>query len=169
MSGSKKPIIDVPESTLPALIEPNEFLPCRDGRELLAIDILVEVAGNVDIACERACDLPKADFLFHLARTEPKHLAEGLKAIQLLQVFSLATKVGQAISDQIGEIKPGQLVALYPKLVELIPVLSESKLSVHATQNNTYNIGTGDQTPPEIPDDIREAMSRLGLALPGVA
>lgn len=162
MPGSKKPILDA-GSLLPAPIDQDELLPCLDGRELLAIDILVEVHGDVAIACERACGIPKADFLFHLARCDPKRLAEGLKAIQLLQVFTLATQVGQAISDRIDEIKPGQLVNLYPKLVELLPTLSESKLSVHATQHNTYNLGVPEGSAPEIPEDIKAALARLGM------
>lgn len=167
--GSRKPLLDLipaPQDTpsdLRAFVDPGEWLPCRDGRDRLAIDILIEVHGSIEIACERACDMSEPDFLVHLARTDPKLLAEGFKAIQLFQVFTLSTKVGQAIADQIDDIKPGQLVSLYPKLVELIPALTASKLAVHASQTNNYNF-PGTSTPEDlIPEDIRAAMERLGM------
>lgn len=157
MPGSRKPILDmIPQGTQSPQGR-EELIPTRDGSHKSAIDILVEVHGDVEIACERANDMAESEFMYHLARCEPQKIAQGIKAIQLFQVFNLTTKVGKRLMDNLDEIKPGQLAQLYPKLVELIPGLADSKVHVTANQFNFGNTPELDDMPP----DIRRAFERL--------
>lgn len=170
MAGSKAPILGPANASpgqAPAFREEwqNDKLPCLDGRELSAIEILVEVSGDYKIASERT-GMAEGAFAMALARCNPTSLAVGLKAINLLQVARLAMRVATEIEDRLDEAKPGQLIGLYPRLVELIPALTESKISVHAQQTNNYNIGTtGPDT--QMPPEIKAAYRALGIPIPG--
>jgi hypothetical protein len=168
MPGSRKPILEavkppgsngfeVPKPNVLKALPPPEtdqdkLLPQRDGSQLSAIQCLVEAGGDWEIAEER-CQLSEADFAIELARCDTTRVAQGLRAIQLMQVAKLSWRVGATLMESLDEIKPSMLAMLYPKLLGVVPDLMSAKMSLSQT-NNFYGAD-------ELPDDVKEAIAFL--------
>lgn len=156
--GSRKPILDIVPGS-PDGVYDEMLLPTLDGRSLTAIAVLLEVSGDWEIACERT-GLSEAEFARALAQCNPIEVANGIRAIHLMQISKMASAIGLAITEKLDEAKPGQLISLYPKLIELIPMLAEARVRVNDHRTNNLNLNFGADA---IPPDVLDALSALGL------